>query len=172
MIGRRLCNAIRFIRIAATVNVLECTWPIDDESRPGLYAPAACLHRLFAYRDRNFSSIGVRACAIRLAAFVAGVPMVIVGVFGWILTGIIVGFIVSKVVNLRGDDPKLGIAVGAIAGLIGGIGYTVKSGAGVVGFNLWCIITAATCSLIAVIAWHLVRSRSVSREQQSIRRSY
>lgn len=98
--------------------------------------------------------------------------MVIVGVFGWIITGLIVGFIVSKVVNLRGDDPKLGIGVAAIAGLIGGIGYTVKSGAGVVGFNLWCIITAAICALIAVIAWHLIRSRSVSRERQTVRRSY
>ena len=98
--------------------------------------------------------------------------MVIVGVFGWIITGLIVGFIVSKVVNLRGDDPKLGIGVAAIAGLIGGIGYTVKSGAGVVGFNLWCIITAASCALIAVIAWHLIRSRSVSRERQTVRRSY
>jgi hypothetical protein len=98
--------------------------------------------------------------------------MVIVGVFGWIVTGLIVGFIVSKVVNLRGDDPKLGIAVAAIAALLGGIGYTVKSGVGVVGFNLWCIITAATCALIATIAWHLIRSRSVSHEQQSVRRSY
>jgi uncharacterized membrane protein YeaQ/YmgE (transglycosylase-associated protein family) len=98
--------------------------------------------------------------------------MVIVGILGWIVTGLVVGFIVSKMVNLRGDDPKLGIAVATIAGLVGGIGYTMKSGAGVVGFNLWCIVTAAICALIAVIAWHLIRSRSVSRDQQTVRRSY
>jgi hypothetical protein len=98
--------------------------------------------------------------------------MAIVGFFGWIVTGIIIGFIVSKIVNLRGDDPKLGIGVAALAALLGGIGYTIKSGAGVAGFNLWAIITAAACALIAVIAWHLSRSRSVSRERQSVRRSY
>lgn len=98
--------------------------------------------------------------------------MVIVGIFGWILTGIIVGFVVSKVVNLRGDDPKLGIGVAAIAALLGGIVYTVRSGIGIVGFNLWCIITAAICAVVAVIVWHVIRSRSVSHEQQSIRRSY
>ena len=98
--------------------------------------------------------------------------MIIVGIFGWIVTGIIVGFIVSKFVNLRGDDPKLGIAVAAVAGLLGGIVYTVRSGLGVVAFNLWCILTVAICALVAVIVWHLIRSRSVSREQQSVRRSY
>jgi uncharacterized membrane protein YeaQ/YmgE (transglycosylase-associated protein family) len=98
--------------------------------------------------------------------------MIIVGIFGWIVTGIIVGFIVSKMVNLHGDDPKLGIAVGAIAALIGGTVYTVRSGAGVVGFNAMCLLTAAICALVAVIAWHMIRSRSVNREQQSVRRSY
>jgi uncharacterized membrane protein YeaQ/YmgE (transglycosylase-associated protein family) len=98
--------------------------------------------------------------------------MIIVGIFGWIVTGIIVGFIVSKMVNLHGDDPKLGIAVAAVAGLIGGIFYTVRSGAGVVGFNAMCLLTAAICALVAVIAWQMIRSRSVNREQQSVRRSY
>jgi hypothetical protein len=98
--------------------------------------------------------------------------MVIVGIFGWILTGLIVGFIVSKVVNLRGDDPKLGIGVAAIAGLLAGIVYTIRRGEGVAGFNVWCIVTVASCALIAVIAWHLIRSRTVSHSQQTIRRSY
>ncbi len=98
--------------------------------------------------------------------------MIIVGIFGWIVAGLIVGFIVSKIVNLRGDDPKLGIAVAAIAGVLGGIVYTIRSGAGVVGFNVWCMLTVAICALVAVIIWHLVRSRSVSRDQQSVRRSY
>jgi uncharacterized membrane protein YeaQ/YmgE (transglycosylase-associated protein family) len=98
--------------------------------------------------------------------------MVIVGIFGWVITGLIVGFIISKIVNLRGDDPKLGIGVAAIAGLLGGLVYTVRSGAGVVAFNLGCIITVAICAVVAVIAWHLIRSRTVSREQQTVRRSY
>jgi hypothetical protein len=98
--------------------------------------------------------------------------MVIAGVFGWIVTGLLVGFIVSKIVNLRGDDPKLGIAVAAIAGLLAGIIYTVRSGAGVAGFSPWCILTVAITALVAVIVWHLIRSRTVSHDQQTVRRSY
>jgi uncharacterized membrane protein YeaQ/YmgE (transglycosylase-associated protein family) len=98
--------------------------------------------------------------------------MVIVGIFGWIVVGLAVGFIVSKMVNLRGDDPKLGMAAAAVGALVGGIVYTVKSGAGISGFNPWGVLTAAICALVAVAIWHAVRSRSVSREKQTVRRSY
>jgi len=51
----------------------------------------------------------------------------LMGVAGWIVLGIIAGFIASKVVSLRGDDPKLGISLGAVGGLIGGWAYSLIS---------------------------------------------
>ena len=50
----------------------------------------------------------------------------LIGVVGWIVLGIIAGFIASKVVSLRGDDPKMGICAAAIGALIGG-GFTACS---------------------------------------------
>jgi uncharacterized membrane protein YeaQ/YmgE (transglycosylase-associated protein family) len=96
----------------------------------------------------------------------------IIGVVGWIVVGLLVGFIASKFVNLHGDDPLGGIGVAAIAAVIFAAAYTVISGDGVSALNLWSIVFAAIGAIVAVVTWHLVRSRYVSREVQTSRRSY
>jgi hypothetical protein len=52
----------------------------------------------------------------------------LVGITGWIVRGLIAGFIATKIVNLRGDEPELSIGMGAV---IGGWLYTAIIGAGV-----------------------------------------
>jgi uncharacterized membrane protein YeaQ/YmgE (transglycosylase-associated protein family) len=44
----------------------------------------------------------------------------LMGVLGWAFLGFIAGFIASKLVNLRGDEPQIGIILGAVGGVIGG----------------------------------------------------
>lgn len=98
--------------------------------------------------------------------------MVIVGIFGWIVAGLIVGLIASKFVNLRGDDPRLGIGVAAGAAVVAAIIYTVVSGAGISGFNVWSLLWAAVGAVVGSVVWHAVRSRSISHEQYVPRKSY
>ena len=95
-----------------------------------------------------------------------------IGVVGWIVVGLLVGFIARKIVNLHGDDPLGGIGVAAIAAVVLGAAYSIISGNGVSAWNLWSIIFAALGAIVAVVTWHLIRSRYVSRGPQSIRRSY
>ena len=52
----------------------------------------------------------------------------------WIFVGTIVGYIASKNVKLRGDDPKVGIASG-IGVIAGGILYRIFSGNAIAGFT-------------------------------------
>jgi uncharacterized membrane protein YeaQ/YmgE (transglycosylase-associated protein family) len=96
----------------------------------------------------------------------------IVGIIGWIVMGLIVGFIATKFVNLHGDDPRLGFAVACGGAIVAAALYTMISGAGVSAWNVWSILFAAIGATSGVVAWHVVRSRHVSREAYTIRRSY
>ena len=82
-----------------------------------------------------------------------------IGLISWIIVGAIIGFIASKNVNLRGDDPKLGIACGAIGAVVGGILHHIVSGVAV-GFNLWSILFASISAFVVVAAWHFMRRRA------------
>jgi uncharacterized membrane protein YeaQ/YmgE (transglycosylase-associated protein family) len=84
----------------------------------------------------------------------------LMGIIGWILTGLIVGFIASKVADLKGDDPRLGIAVGAIGGVLGGWMYSLFSGSEVTAFNFWSIFFAAIAAVAAMLIWHIIRGRA------------
>ena len=94
------------------------------------------------------------------------------GLVGWVVVGLVAGFIVSKVINLHGDDPKLGIGVSAGGAVVGGFLYSLVSGDLVSAWNFWSIVFAALGAGAGAAIWHGVRSRYVSRESYSVRRSY
>lgn len=96
----------------------------------------------------------------------------ILGVIGWIVVGVIVGFIASKLVNLRGDDPRLSIGVAAAGAIVAGALYSMISDDVVSAWNAWSILYAAGGAIIGVVAWHAVRSRYISHERYTPRRSY
>ena len=96
----------------------------------------------------------------------------LVGILGWIVVGLIVGFVASKAVNLRGDDPRLGIGAAAGGAIVVGLLYSVISGSGVTAWNPWSLLFAAIGALAAVIVWHAVRSRTISHAHQTSRSSY
>ncbi len=96
----------------------------------------------------------------------------ILGIISWLVVALLVGFIAGKVVNLRGDDPRLGFAAACGGALVAAVLYTVISGAGVSAWNPWSLLAAATGAVIAVAGWHVVRSRSISHESHTRRSSY
>lgn len=93
-------------------------------------------------------------------------------IIGWALVGLVVGFIASKFVNLRGDEPLVGILCAMGGALCGGLLYAYFSGRGVVAWDLWSLVIAAGGAAVTVATYHAIRSRSISHEQQSVRRSY
>jgi uncharacterized membrane protein YeaQ/YmgE (transglycosylase-associated protein family) len=96
----------------------------------------------------------------------------ILGVIGWIVVGVIVGFVATKVVNLRGDDPRLSIGVAGAAAIVAGGLYSLIAGAPVSAWNPWSILFAAIGGVVGAVAWHATRSRWVSHERYVPRRSY
>jgi uncharacterized membrane protein YeaQ/YmgE (transglycosylase-associated protein family) len=78
----------------------------------------------------------------------------------WVAVGLIAGLIASKIVNEHGDDPKLGIALGALGAALGGFLHGVISTGGVANFNGRTLWGAAFGAAVALVAWHVTRARS------------
>jgi uncharacterized membrane protein YeaQ/YmgE (transglycosylase-associated protein family) len=85
------------------------------------------------------------------------------GTMGWIVLGLIIGFIASKSLNLGDDDPKMGIAIAGGAGLIGGWLYSLFSGAKVTGYNGHSLMFAGIAAVATLIVWHATRHHSFSK---------
>jgi len=98
--------------------------------------------------------------------------MVIVSIFGWIVAGIIVGFIASKFVDLHGDDIRFGLVAAVAGAVVAGILHAVITGAGLNPWQMWGAIFAAVGGIVGATTWHLIRSRSISHEKGTVRRSY
>lgn len=98
--------------------------------------------------------------------------MVFLGILGWLVVGVIVGFIATKLVNLRGDDPRLSVGAAGIAAVVAGAIYSIVSGDGVSAFNVWSIAWAAGGGVAGAVLWHAVRSRFISHDGYTVRRSY
>ncbi len=86
----------------------------------------------------------------------------ILGILGWVVVGLVVGFVASKVVSLAGDDPRMGIGCAVGGAVVAGILYGVISGAGVTAWNPWGLLVAAVGAVAGAVTWHLVRSRTIS----------
>lgn len=90
----------------------------------------------------------------------------------WVVTGLLVGLIVSKFVNLRGDDPKGGILVAAAGAVVLGLIVKIASPTVMSDWSTGSCVAGVVGGLTAVIIWHLIRSRYVSHERTAMRRSY
>ena len=79
-------------------------------------------------------------------------------IIGWILLGLIAGFIASKIVNKSGEGFFLDI-VGAI---VGGFIFSAFGVSGVTGFNLYSMIVAIIGAIIVLVIYHAVFGRKVT----------
>jgi uncharacterized membrane protein YeaQ/YmgE (transglycosylase-associated protein family) len=98
--------------------------------------------------------------------------MVIASIFGWIVVGIILGFIASKFVDLHGDDIRFGLAAAVAGAVVAGILHAVITGNGLNPWQPWGAVFAAIGGTVGATVWHVIRSRSISHEKGTVRRSY
>jgi uncharacterized membrane protein YeaQ/YmgE (transglycosylase-associated protein family) len=96
----------------------------------------------------------------------------IFGIVSWVLLGLLVGFVISKLVNLRGDDPLIGVLAGLGGGIVGGIAHAVFSGSGVIAWDVWNMLSAVVGAAAGAGIWHAIRSRSISHDRGTVRSSY
>ena len=81
-------------------------------------------------------------------------------ILGWIILGLISGFIASKIVNKTGEGAVLDIALGVVGAVVGGWIFSTMGSAGVTGFNVYSMFVAVVGAIVVLVLYHAVtRSR-------------
>ena len=78
-------------------------------------------------------------------------------IFGWIVLGLIAGFIASKIVNRQGEGFFLDIILGIVGALVGGWLFEFFGKAGVTGFNLYSMFVAIVGAVVVLVVYRAVR---------------
>jgi uncharacterized membrane protein YeaQ/YmgE (transglycosylase-associated protein family) len=79
---------------------------------------------------------------------------------GWIVFGLITGFVASRIVNKRGEGCVLNVVLGIVGACVGGFIFTSIGGSGVTGFNLYSMFVAIIGAIIVLFTYHAVTGRS------------
>ncbi len=80
-------------------------------------------------------------------------------IIGWIVLGLIAGFIASKIVNRAGEGFFMDILLGIVGALVGGFIFRFFGAAGVTGFNLYSMIVAVIGAIILLVLYHALFGR-------------
>jgi uncharacterized membrane protein YeaQ/YmgE (transglycosylase-associated protein family) len=65
-------------------------------------------------------------------------------ILGWIVLGLIAGYIASKIVESKGQGFFINILLGIIGGMVGGWLLERFGETGITGFNLWSMFVAVS----------------------------
>jgi uncharacterized membrane protein YeaQ/YmgE (transglycosylase-associated protein family) len=81
-------------------------------------------------------------------------------IIGWIILGLISGFIASKIVAGQGQGFFLNIALGIVGALVGGFLYSsILGGEAVTGVNIGSIIVSIIGAIVVLFVYNAVAGR-------------
>jgi uncharacterized membrane protein YeaQ/YmgE (transglycosylase-associated protein family) len=81
-------------------------------------------------------------------------------ILGWIVLGLIAGFIASKIVNKAGEGLIMDIVLGIVGALIGGWLFSMIGQAGITGFNIYSMFVAVLGAIGVLLLYHAVARRA------------
>jgi uncharacterized membrane protein YeaQ/YmgE (transglycosylase-associated protein family) len=80
-------------------------------------------------------------------------------ILGWILLGLVAGFIGGKIVNKQGQGMLMDIVVGIVGAIVGGLVFSLFGATGVTGFNIYSLIVAVIGSIVVLWLYHMLLDR-------------
>jgi uncharacterized membrane protein YeaQ/YmgE (transglycosylase-associated protein family) len=80
--------------------------------------------------------------------------MAITGIIGWVVLGLIAGFIASRIVNAAGEGLLLDIVLGIVGAVVGGFIFNAFGAVGVTGFNVYSMIVAIVGAIVVLWLYH------------------
>jgi len=80
-------------------------------------------------------------------------------ILGWILLGLIAGFLGSKIVNNSGQGMLLDIVLGIVGAIVGGFLFSLFGATGITGFNIYSLIVAVIGSVVVLWLYHALTGR-------------
>jgi uncharacterized membrane protein YeaQ/YmgE (transglycosylase-associated protein family) len=78
---------------------------------------------------------------------------------GWIILGLIAGWIASKIVNKTGEGMIMDIVLGIVGALVGGFIFSRLGIGGVTGLNIYSMFVAVVGAIIVLLLYHLISGR-------------
>ncbi len=80
-------------------------------------------------------------------------------IIGWLILGLIAGFVASKVVNKSGAGLVTDIILGVVGAVVGGFLFSLIGAAPVTGFNLYSMFVAVVGAVVVLLIYHAVTGR-------------
>ena len=80
----------------------------------------------------------------------------VMGVIGWIVLGLIAGYLASMLVNKRGEGLPMDISLGIAGAVLGGWLFSTFGATGVTGFNAWSLLVAVIGAVVLLWVWHAI----------------
>lgn len=78
---------------------------------------------------------------------------------GWIILGLIAGWIASKIVNKTGEGMIMDIVLGVVGALVGGFIFSRLGIGGVTGLNIYSMFVAVVGAIVVLLLYHLISGR-------------
>jgi uncharacterized membrane protein YeaQ/YmgE (transglycosylase-associated protein family) len=82
-------------------------------------------------------------------------------ILGWLVLGLISGFIASKLINKSGEGVLLDIVLGIVGAIVGGWLFNAVGHVGVTGFNIYSMFVAVVGAVIVLVVYHALFRRRV-----------
>jgi len=86
----------------------------------------------------------------------------IAGAIGWIVSGLVAGYVASTLADRRREGLAFDIFVGVWGALFGGWIFNATGVAGVTGYSIWSLPVAVLGAVVVLAVWHAIQ-RSVLR---------
>ncbi len=80
-------------------------------------------------------------------------------IIGWLILGLIAGFIGSKIVNRSGEGVLLDIVLGIVGAMVGGFLFTTFGAAPVTGLNVYSLVVAVVGAIVVLFLYHAIVGR-------------
>ncbi len=84
-------------------------------------------------------------------------------VVGWLVLGLIAGFIASKLYAGTGQGAVLDIVLGVVGAFVGGFLFSFIGAAPVTGFNLYSMFVAVVGAVVVLWLYHTIAGRRALR---------
>jgi uncharacterized membrane protein YeaQ/YmgE (transglycosylase-associated protein family) len=80
-------------------------------------------------------------------------------IIGWIVLGLIAGWIGSNIVDNGGKGPLLDMVLGIVGAVVGGAIFNALGAVPVTGFNLYSLFVAVVGAVVVLVIYHSLVGR-------------
>jgi uncharacterized membrane protein YeaQ/YmgE (transglycosylase-associated protein family) len=80
-------------------------------------------------------------------------------ILGWIVLGLIAGWIGSLIVDNGGQGPLRDMVLGIVGAMVGGFIFDALGGAPITGFNFYSLCVAIIGSVAVLVLYHAIAGR-------------